>query len=210
MITWYNGLNLIQRIYALIAIPSTAVLLIQTIMLFFGLGDNDGGADGADADTGGFDQVDGFDGDSDAGSGAGDDGLTLFSVRGIMALLCIGGWSGIVINEAGAGLIVTVLLSTLIGSAALVGMAMLIKLLLKLQSAGNVQLSSAVGKVGQVYLTIPPNMSGMGKVNLTVQDRYSEFSAMTADDKKIKTGEMIRVVASDDIGYLVVERLPGK
>jgi len=195
MINWYNSLNLLQKIYAFIAIPSTAILLIQTIMLFFGFGDDD-----ADMDI----DID------DGGDISGGDGLVLFSIRGIIAMLCMGGWSGILFSEMGLNTPLTVILSTLLGFAALVGMAALIKLLMQLQSSGNIELANAIGKVGQVYIPIPPNMSGMGKVNITLQEKYSEFSAMTKDTEKIKTGEMIRVVSTDDVGYLMVERLKNR
>ena len=193
MIDWYNSLNLLQRIYALIAIPSTVILLIQTIMLFFGFGDDE-----VDMD---------FDGDVDISGG---DGLVLFSIRGIVAMLCIGGWTGILFSEMGLNTPLTVLFSTALGFAALVGMAALIKALLQLQSSGNIELANAIGKVGQVYIPIPPNMSGMGKVNVTLQERYSEFSAMTKEIEAIKTGELIRVVSTDNVGYLMVERLKNK
>jgi len=162
-------------------------------MLFFGLG-NDSDID-----------IDG-DGTPD-GIADGDGGLALFSIRGIMAMLCVGSWSGIAISEAGVNGILTVILSVGIGFAALVGMAFLIKLILTLQSSGNIELSNAIGKVGQVYLQIPPKMSGMGKVNITLQDKYSEFNAMTTDETPIKTGEIVRVVATDEVGYLLVERI---
>ena len=193
MIDWYNSLTLLQRIYALIAIPSTVILLIQTIMLFFGFGDDD-----VDMD---------IDSDVDVSGG---DGLVLFSIRGIVAMLCIGGWSGILFSELGLNTPLTVMLSTMLGFAALVGMAALIKLLLKLQSSGNIDLANAIGKVGQVYIPIPPNMSGMGKVNVTLQERYSEFNAMTIETEGIKTGELIRVVSTDNVGYLMVERVKNK
>lgn len=193
MIDWYNSLNLLQRIYALIAIPSTVILLIQTIMLFFGFGDDD-----VDMD---------MDIDDVADVSGGGDGLVLFSIRGIIAMLCVGGWSGILFSELGMTTPLTVILSAILGVAALIGMAALIKLLLQLQSSGNIVLANAIGKVGQVYLTIPPSMSGMGKVNITLQEKYSEFNAMTKETEIIKTGEMIRVVSTDDVGYVVVERL---
>ena len=196
MINWYNSLNLLQRIYAFIAIPSTAILLIQTILLFFGFGDNDTDLDVDIDDVG------------DLGGGA--DGLVLFSIRGIIAMLCIGGWSGILFSEMGLNTPLTVVFSTMLGFAALVGMAALIKLILSLQSSGNIELANAIGKVGQVYIPIPPNMSGMGKVNITLQEKYTELSAMTNEKEAIKTGEMIRVVSTDDVGYLMVERLNNK
>ena len=48
MLNWWNELMLAQQIFALIAIPSSLILAIQTVMLLLGIGD-DGDAD-IDAD----------------------------------------------------------------------------------------------------------------------------------------------------------------
>ena len=48
MLEWWNSIGLVGQIYALIAIPSTLVLVIQTIMLIFGFGGDDIDADGID------------------------------------------------------------------------------------------------------------------------------------------------------------------
>lgn len=188
MTVWYNSLSQLQRVFALFAIPSTLILLIQTILLFLGIGDGDSDGDGI----------------PDVGSG---DGLALFSVRGIIAMLCVGGWLGIVLVDAGLGPVLAVLLAFLGGLAALICMALLVRLLLRLQSTGNIQIANAIGKVGSVYLNIPGNMSGTGKINITVQDKYTEFAAMTAEFDGIKTGEAVRVVSTDETGILVVERV---
>ena len=188
MTEWYNSLTNLQQIFALIAIPATLILLVQTVLLFFGIGDGDADGDGV----------------PDAGTG---DGLVLFSVRGIIAMLCVGGWLGIVLLGTSMNSVLAIIISFTGGLAALIGMAMLVKVLLKLQSSGNIQIANAIGKVGAVYLTIPANMSGKGKVNITVQDTYTEFDAMTTENAELKTGEAVRVVSTDETGILVVERV---
>ena len=45
MIQWWNSLDTFARIYAFIAIPSTLVLIVQTILLMIGLNDGDDGLD---------------------------------------------------------------------------------------------------------------------------------------------------------------------
>lgn len=190
MVSWYESLDAIQRIFAIIAIPSTAVLILQTILLLLGIGNGDADSDG-DFETG-------------------DDGLALFSVRGIVAMLSVGGWSGIALIELNLNTMLVVTLSALIGILTLLGMALLIKVLLKLQSSGNIILSGAIGKTGQVYIPIPAKMNGSGKINITLQDKYSEIAAMTNDDTELKTGELVRVIAADEIGILVVERVVHK
>lgn len=187
MVLWYESLDTIQRIFAFIAIPSTILLILQTILLLLGIGNGDA--------------------DSDSNFDTGDDGLALFSIRGIVAMLSIGGWSGIAMIELNLNNMLAVPLSVLIGLLTLFGMALLIKVLLQLQSSGNIELLGAIGKTGQVYIPIPANMQGSGKINITLQDKYSEITAMTNDYTDLKTGELVRVIATDEIGILVVERV---
>ena len=125
MIGWWNGLTDLQRIFALVGIPATLVLVVQTILLLFGLGA--GHEDGCDCGC----DLDG-DGIPDDLEGGSDDGLTLFSVRGIVAMFCIAGWSGIVFIDFGMGQVEAILLAVLCGVAALFGMAYLMKSVLKL------------------------------------------------------------------------------
>ena len=55
MITWWTSLDLAQQIFACIAIPSTLILLIQTILLLIGLGGGDGDVDEEELDYSGED-----------------------------------------------------------------------------------------------------------------------------------------------------------
>ena len=131
----------------------------------------------------------------------------LFSLRGIMAMAAIGGWSGLVMHEAGINLVITIFLACAFGFMALVAIAYLMKLSLRLQSSGNIDLGYAIGKVGSVYIPIPPSMQGVGKINITIQERFVEVCAITRAKRRLKTGESVRVVATDEIGNVVVEPL---
>lgn len=193
MIQWWTSLGVTGQIFAIIAIPSTLVLIVQTVLLFFGIGDGvDGSADLIDADL------------SD-GIEAGGDGLAVFSIRGIVAMLAVSGWSGLAMYQAGWNLWVVILLAAIFGILALIGIAYMMKAIMKLQDDGNIDLGSAVGKSGKVYIPIPANMAGTGKINLTLQERFIEVDAVTPCNRTIKTGETVRVTATDEIGTLVVE-----
>ena len=189
ILTWWQSLDLAQQIFALVGIAGTVVLFIQTLLLLFGFGD-DGDAD---IDDMGEDL-------SDMG-----DGLTFFSIRGIVAMLCVLGWSGVVFlgTEMNRGLAIA--LAVLCGFLTLVAMAYIMKAISKLQSSGNIDIENCIGKVGQVYIPIKPSASASGKVNITVQGQYTEFSAITTADSVLKTGSYVRVVAVDESGVLVVE-----
>lgn len=195
MLNWWISLELIQQIFALIAIPSTLILLIQTVLLLIGMGG------GGEADSGALDA----DGDIDDVDGASGDGLALFSIRGIVSMLAVMGWSGMALLETALPDIISILIAVALGIGMLFLMAYIMKWVSKLQVSGNIDVGNAVGKVAQVYLAIPPSGDGAGKVNITIQDKYCEFSAITTASQKIKTGAYVRVVAVDEVGTLVVE-----
>ncbi len=198
MLEWWNSIGLVGQIYGIIAIPSTLVLVVQSVLLIFGLGDDDLDADGIDLNDNG--QID------TPGDG-GESGLALFSIRGLMAMAAVGGWSGLVMHSSGIALPITILLSLAFGFLALVGIAYIMKVAVRLQDSGNIDLGGAIGRVGTVYIPIPANMTGSGKINLTVQERFLEVGAVTAADRKLSTGESVRVVATDETGLVVVEPL---
>lgn len=187
MINWWNSLIQAQQVFALVGIAATVVLVIQTVMMLFGFGD-DADTDIDDADIG------------DAG-----DGLVIFSIKGIVAMLCILGWTGVIFLGTGMNHVLAIFLAFLCGVAALIGMAFIMRAIAKLQSSGNIDVGNAIGKVGQVYIPIKGNASAQGKVTLTVQGTFTEFSAITMSNETLPTGSYVRVVAVDEAGTLLVE-----
>ena len=75
----------------------------------------------------------------------------------------------------------------------------------KLQGNGNLQVENTVGKTAEVYLTIPANRGGNGKVNVYVQERYAEMEAVTDSDTPIKTGEKVKITGTLNEGTVLVE-----
>lgn len=200
MINWWNGLELVQQIFALIAIPSTAILIIQTVLQLIGIGGDDVPED-----------IDGDgipDSDLDAAAAA-DDGLSLFSIRGILSMLCITGWLGVGLLETALPDWAAILIAVAAGVATLIGIAFLMRGIYKLQSSGNIDISNAIGKVAQVYVPIPAAGAGSGKVTITLQEKFCEYTAITAAAEALKTGSYVRVVSVSDGGVLLVEPLTG-
>lgn len=196
MIEWWNSMDLAGQIFALIAIPSTLVLVVQTVLLLFGIGDDDIDADGIDITGNGI---------GDTPGDGGGDGFALFSIRGIMAMAAVGGWSGLAMHNAEIPITLTIICAAALGFVTLVGIAFIMRLAARLQSSGNIVLGYSIGKVGSVYIPIPPNMSGSGKINVTVQERFIEVDAVTPCDRRLKTGESVRITATDENGMVVVE-----
>lgn len=190
MIAWWNSLEIAQQIFALIAIPTSLIMLIQTVLLLVGFG--------GETDADGDDVFEANNGESD--------GLALFSVRGIVSMLTVFGWAGVAFWELMKPF-PAVLLAAALGLLTLFGMAYLMRAVSRLQSSGNIDVENAVGKVAKVYIPIPPKGMGTGKVTITLQEKYSELSAITTSEQKIATGSLVRVVAVDGTGTLLVEPL---
>ncbi len=229
---WWESLTLLQRVFACIAIPSTLLLVLQLVLSLAGLGghegdldaDGDGVPDGVDLDVDGDGIPDGIDLDGDGipdiavadldhdGLPDGDHGsvseslgsLRLFTLRGILAFLAVWGWAVLAITRAGRPWLMGVLLGLVLGAAAMVLIALVMQLILRLQADGTVSLQNAVGAGGEVYLSVPPLRSGEGKVNVVIQDTMTECAAVTDEDAPIPTGASVTVVGVTKERQLIV------
>ncbi len=208
MIDWWNSLTLVSQIFYCIAVPSTLLLLIQTIMMLVGLGD-DAASDIGDVDVSDADVSDGVFGDNEITEIPDDfglEGLRILTVKGIISFLVVFSWVGIVFESVGAQLFITIPVSAVCGLATMLLLAFLMRAVMKLRSDGNMDTKNAIGTSGKVYLTIPPARSGEGKVQLLLQGSFVELGAVTDDETAIPTGSEIVVVAVSGQTDLVVRR----
>ncbi len=204
-IEWWNALGLATQIFYCIAIPSTLVLLVQTILMLIGLG---GEADGMDGDMGDIDDIpDAPDADMpDDADISGLDGLRIFTVRGIVAFFVVFGWVGIVMDQAGAHIAATIPVAAVCGFLMMLLLAVILRLVMKLRNDGNADNKNAIGTAGKVYLTIPPERHGEGKVQIMLQGSFVERNAVTDDPAPIETGVEIVVIGISGQTDLVVRR----
>lgn len=90
------------------------------------------------------------------------------------------------------------------GLGAMYGVFFLMRGLYRLTADGTERIERALGVEGMVYLTIPANNEGLGKVQVPLQNRTVEYEAMTAGDK-LPTGSRIVVVEILGPGRVEVE-----
>lgn len=212
MISWWDSLSVAAQVFALIAIPSTLVLVIQTVLMLIGIGIENADADGieldnmfADHDT----DVDGvFDHDTPDGDidPSGLDSLRLFTLRGIIAFLVVFGWVGYVMETANVVLPLTLIVSTVCGFAMMTLLALLIRTIMRLRNDGNIDNRNAVGVSAKVYLTIPAKRNGEGKINVMIQGSFVEREAVTDEPEDIPTGCEVVVTGVSGQTTLVVMR----
>lgn len=198
IIDWWNALSAAQQGFMFAAVPATLVLI------FVGL--SDGGDGNVDIDGDGI--PDGIDLDGDGipdGPADLDVDLRVFTVRGIVAFFAVFGWTGAALLGGGLPLWFAAVGAFAAGAAAMVLIALLMKAMLKLQQSGNINPKNAVGKSGVVYVTVPAAREGSGKVNLVLQERYSEMEAITDSEAPIPTGREVTVVSVTTLGTLVVK-----
>ena len=208
MFAWWESLSTFSQVLACMAIPATLILLIQTILTLIGIGDNGVDSDIGDADID-ADAADGVfgaelpDGDSDP---SGLDGLRIFSVRGIIAFFVVFGWTGILLDSLSLSPVISVGVGAVAGFLIMLLIALLFRAVMKLESDGNVDNRNALGVSGTVYLKIPPNREGTGKVNIMIQGSYCERDAVTDENEALPTGCEIVVMSLSGQNTLVVKR----
>ncbi len=204
MLEWWSGIGFLGQILACIAIPSTIVLVVQTVMVL--VSGFDGGTEvgseigtETDVDSVDFDDIDDIVRFDQAG-------LQIFTIRGFITFFSIFGWAGIWLLTSGLPPSIALLIAFALGATAMVGTAYVMRFLMKLQAKGNQNIRDAVGASGTVYIQIPAGREGLGKVSAVVSGRYSEFDAVTDDEQTIPTGNAVTIIAVTEPNILVVTK----
>lgn len=201
MEAWWNALTTMEQILYCIAIPSTLILILQTILTFCGF-DHDGGVNvsdtsGLDLDVSHDISVDTDIGDWDMGDGSSvsDVGsMHFFTVQGMVAFLCIFGWTSIILLHGSGNKSLSIIVGMFFGILAMLLVAKVLQISYKMTQSGTRNLHNALGESGRVYLTIPPKGEGTGKINLMLQGSFLECDALNSTKQPIKTGESVRVI----------------
>ena len=185
---WYAALSTFEQIYWGIALIASVFFVFVIVTTLIG-GDTDG-----------------FDGDVDADI-EGDTGIgfQFFTFKNLVAFFTIFGWSGITFHDSGYSQGIVILLSTICGLAMMFVMAFLIYQISKLSSSGTLDMSNALGQIGEVYLTVGANRSRIGKVQITVQGSLRELQALTDADIDLPTNTVVKVNEVTANGILIVE-----
>jgi len=178
--SWWAALDLPEKVYWFISIPSSVLLLIQIVMTLSG-----GDSDELDHD---------FEGDLDDGDLDGGAHWSFFTYKNVLGFFTLFGWTGLGFLQMGVGLLITVFFSVIAGLIMMVLMATLFYYISKLHQSGTMIIERAVGQTGEVYLRIPPNREGHGKVQLEVQGTLREMDAITDDEKELPTGSIAQVL----------------
>lgn len=183
--SWWVRLSAAQQFFYSIGMVAGFVTILMAILALIGLGHHD--VDVAHADH--------FDGGS------------LLSVKPVTGFFLGFGWGGGIALEAGLSLTVSTLVAFGGGGALMIGLAGLIRAIYSMRSDGTRRINDAIGAIGTVYVSLPPNRAGGGQINVTVTGRLETIPALNASLRTIPAGEKVKVVGVVDSNTLVVEPL---
>ena len=156
MLDWFMSMTLFEQILYGIAIISTGLFVLKGIFLIFGISSASDGLDVDDVDC------------ADA------TGISYFSVIGVLSFLAVGSWGAILAYSFSDSHLVSVIAGLFSGFVEMFATIQFIRFLHNMQESGNLKISLAIGKIGEVYLTIPPMELGEGKVNVVINGSLRE------------------------------------
>jgi hypothetical protein len=185
------------------AIVGGTILALQLLLTLLGVGGDLGGE--------GLDLPDLPDGDSpettvghDAGGFS--DIARRITFQGVVSFITFFGVGGLAAQGSGVSTVGSLAAASVLGTLTTAILAFAFAGVRKLQGSGSLSLNNAVGTIGRVYLKVPADNSGVGKVFVTVQGRSEEVRAVTSGPE-LRPGEAVVVVhAIDDRTLEVVSQ----
>jgi membrane protein implicated in regulation of membrane protease activity len=186
----FSNLAPLLKTYWLVAIPASLIFVIQTIMTFVGAD----ASDGLNAD---------FDGDLSSGH---DVPFQLFSLRNLINFLLGFSWTGISFYSTLASKTLLILLSLAVGVLFVFLFFLIIRQVQKLAEDNSFKISNTLNKTAEVYLTIPENKTGKGKIMVSINGAFHELDAMT-EKEKIPSGSVAKIVKIENNNILIVEKI---
>ncbi|MDO4587926.1 MAG: hypothetical protein Q4C95_11615 [Planctomycetia bacterium] len=126
--------------------------------------------------------------------GSATDLLKILSVRTITAAMAFFGLVGLAGQSAEMSNTLTLIISLIAGLFALILVYFLYRFIRSFNYDGSVKDTTLLNCAGTVYIRIPANEKGVGKVMVNQQDRTMEYEAVTQCDQEIKSGTPIVVV----------------
>lgn len=191
MTEWWTSLDLFMKILWCIAIASSLIFIVETILTFIG----------ADVE---------MDTDIDVADGGfeGDPSMNLYTFRNLVNFLLGMSWTAIILNDQIASKALLMLIAFAVGALLVAAVMYMFRWLSKMQQSGNINIfQSAAGCNGKVYLTIPAERKGTGKVQISINESIREYDALTDSETELKTGTAIKVVEVIDSSTLLVEEI---
>lgn len=129
----------------------------------------------------------------------------LLSAQSISAFFMGYGWVGLgAYRYLDVGFTGSAVIAVLAGVGVAWLMVWLLRSFMKLQNNTNVQITQAVGLVGDVYATIPPAGAGRGEIILVINQSQHNYFAIQEGHEAISSHSRVRVLRADTTSNILV------
>ena len=187
--SFFDTLDPLLKTLWFIALPTSLIFVIQTVMTFAGV-----------------DSHDGLSADFNSDLHGGDAPFQLFSFRNLINFLLGFSWTGISFYELLENKVLLIALSLIVGALFIAVFFLIIRQIERLGEDNSFKLSNALNKTGSVYLTIPAMKKGVGKVQVSVNGAFHELDAIT-ENEKLESSALVRIIRIESNNLVVVERI---
>ncbi len=185
---WFNSLEPLLKTYWIVASVASLVFIIQMIMTFVGM-DSSGGVDTD------------FGGDTDI-----DSPFPFFSLRNLVNFFLGFGWGGVCFYDTFTSKIWVGFFAFITGIIFVAIFFLIIRQFMKLGRDNTFKIIDTIGNAADVYLAIPGEKSGKGKIQISVKGAFHEIDAMT-EGERIPTGGKAKVESVIDSQTVLVVKL---
>jgi hypothetical protein len=117
----------------------------------------------------------------------------VLSFRTVTAAMAFFGLAGLAAQSAEASTPTTLAIAVAAGAAAMFAVYWMMRGLYELRAEGTVRIQRALGEHGTVYLRVPGQNAGSGKIQINLQNRTVEYLAVTSGPE-LPTGTRVVVV----------------
>ncbi len=185
---FFETLTPLLKTFWIMAIFSSLVFVIQTILVFVGI-------DGTDADTD-------FDAEVGHGVGVGE----YLSFRNLINFLLGFSWTGVLMYDNFSNKSILVFIAVAVGLVFVLIFFYVMAQIKTLAEDNSFKIEETIGKTGEVYLRIRNNYSGKGKVLVSVKGSMHELPAIT-EGERLETGALVVVLSIENDSLLKVEKI---
>ncbi len=188
--TWletYQSMDTWMQVFWGCAIVGSIIFIIQMVLTLIGMDSSD-----MDVDFDGGDTM-------DLGGG-----ISLFSIKNFVNFIVGFGWAGVCFNGAIKNMWLLTFIAVLVGVGFVLMFFFIKKQTKKLEHNGAFNIEDCIGKTVDVYLRIPAQREGKGKVQVSINGSVQEFDAMT-DGEAFSSGRKVTVVSVIDGSTVLVK-----
>lgn len=172
----YGAMPLLLQIFWGCAVVASLIFLVQMVLTLIGMDSSDMDVD--------------FDGANTMDLGG---GLNLFTIKNFIGFLVGFGWAGVCFYNSITSSILLILVAVIVGLLFVGIFVVIYKQTKKLEHNGAFQIDEVKGTTVSVYLRIPAQGSGKGKVQVSQNGSVHELDALT-DGEEIPSGAKVKVV----------------